>query len=176
MTESTESRVVPGISLDDHPLFAEQPIDQRRLAGIRPSTIATETSTGSPAQRGLVARGQALDDRVEQIADAIAVLGRNLVHRIEPELIELEHTGARPSIVGLVDREQRGLARLANHLGDFLVAGHQAFASIRHEHKEIGVGDRAASAFEHEGMQRILARAEHTSSVCQLEMGAPPLD
>ncbi len=119
---------------------------------------------------------QLLENRIEEIPDAIAMLGGNLVDRIEPELIELEHTVARSSIVGLVDGEQRGFARLADHLGDFLVAGHQTFASIRHEHKEIGLSDGATSALEHKGMQRILARAEHTSGICDLEVGAAPLD
>ena len=35
-----------------------------------------------------------LNNRVEKIPDTITVLGRDLVDRIESELIELEHTAA----------------------------------------------------------------------------------
>ena len=176
MTESTASRVVPGISLDDHALLAEQPIDQRRLAGVRPADDRDRELDGFRRSAGRRARGSrstiasSRSPTPSPCSAAISNTGSN------PSSIELERTGARASIVGLVDGEQRGFAGVADHLGDFLVARHQAFAAIRHEHKEIGVGDRAAAAFEHERMQRILAGAEHAAGIDQLEMGALPLD
>jgi hypothetical protein len=136
---------------DDHPLLAEQAIDQRRLARI---------GTADDRDRHLDlllhchrrAARQSLDDGIEQIANAVTVLGRDLVHRIEAELIELEHATARAPIVDFVDREKCRLARLPDDFGDLMVARYEPLTAIRHEHKEIGVRDGAAAAIEHERM------------------------
>ena len=61
-------------------------------------------------------------------------------------------------------------------LGDLAVAGHQAFAAIYNEHKEIRVGDGSPSPVEDELVQRVLARPEHAAGVDQLEAQTAPLD
>ena len=83
-------------------------------------------------------RLELLDDRVEQVADAVAVLGADLDDVIEAEPVELERAGAGAAIVGLVDGENDRHVRLARGLGDFLVAGHKTFAAVDDEHDQIG--------------------------------------
>ena len=68
------------------------------------------------------------------------------------------------------------MSALAHASAISLVAGHQPFAAIHNEHKEIRVGDRAPAALEHERVQRILAGAEHPAGIGQLEAAALPLD
>ena len=132
-------------------------------------TIATETSTGFSGDTVVVPR-QPLDHRIEQIADAVAVFGRDLVHGIEPQLIQLEDAALRTLVVGLVDRQQRRLAGFPDHSGDLVIPGDEAFTAIRHEHEQIGVGNSAAPALEHERVQRILAGAKHPTRIDQFEM------
>ena len=67
-----------------------------------------------------------------------------------------------------------GLSAARTALRDLTVARHDTFAAIDNEHKEIGVGNRATPAFEHERVQRVLAGAEHAAGVDQLEMRALP--
>ena len=107
---STASRVVPGVSLtiirssrsnrltsDDLPAFGRPTIaiDTSRPARLRASFAAPSAASASTA--ALDSRGvpQALDDRVQQIADAFAVLGGNLEHRVEAKLIEIQRARSR---------------------------------------------------------------------------------
>jgi hypothetical protein len=57
-----------------------------------------------------------------------------------------------------------------------VIARHQALATIHNEHKEIGILDRSTAALEHEGMQRILTRAEHAAGVGEIEVRPLPFN
>ena len=68
---------------------------RRRLAvpGLRPRVVAIcRLGSRVAAARPRRAR-QPLDDLVEQLADALPVLGADLENRIEAELVELERAG-----------------------------------------------------------------------------------
>ena len=103
------------------------------------------------------------------------MFGCDLENRIESELIHFQCAAARALVIELVDREQRRLPRLANNLSDLAIAADKSFAAIHNEHKEIGVTDRSSAAFEHQCVQRILARAEHPACVGELEPRTFPL-
>ena len=87
---------------------------------------------------GSVCEAKLLDDHLEQIADALAVLGADLDDGVEAQPIQLERAGAGAAVVGLVDREDDRHAGIARGLGDVLVAGDQALAAVDHEDDQIG--------------------------------------
>ena len=119
-------------------------------------------------------RLELLDDHFEQIAGAVAVLGADLDHGVEAESIQLERAGAGAAIVGLVDRENHRHAGVARGLGNVLVAGNQTLAAVDDHHDQIGGLQRAAALGHHELVQRILARAEQTAGVREIEVIALP--
>ena len=99
----------------------------------------------------------------------MSVLGRDLEHRLEPELVELHAPAARALVVGLVDRQETGTAGLAQLARDRLVARDQPFAAVDQQHQQIGAGDRALPLLDDQLVQRILARAVQPAGIEQLE-------
>src|SRR5205823_12410391 len=98
----------PGNLGDDHPLAAEERVQERRLAYIR----ATEDGH---ADRLLARRLRSLarkerDDRVEQVARAVAVERRQRQRIAEPEPVELERIRVADGVVDLVRDEEHRLA------------------------------------------------------------------
>ena len=137
---------------DDHPLFAQQTIDERRLAGVGTADDGHGRFCGGAGLGGRAAPlivavvvfvelarsaarlpRQPLDDLVEQIADALSVLGAHLDDRIEPELVQLQRSGLGAPIVGLVDGEDRRNIGAANRGGNFLVARRPALRGRRRQ-------------------------------------------
>ena len=116
----------------------------------------------SPDLRPLAS--QLLDDFVEQVRHAVAVLRGNFDNRIEAQLKELHRRRLRPLVVGLVDRDQHGLVGLAQLLGDTLVARHQPFAPIDDENS------RSAPA-----MARCPCRITSSCSGSSLAPNMPPV-
>ena len=116
---SIGSRVVPGWSCDQHALLAEQAVDQRRLADVG---LAHEREAGSAvspsllgAQRrraALVARAASPTDRVQQLADAAAVAGRDREHLAGSRARRPRRRPPRACAVDLVGGDQHRLARL----------------------------------------------------------------
>ena len=76
---------------------------------------------------------------------ALPVLCRNLHHRLEPELVEIERARLRAFVVSLVDGDDHRPALHANGLCDLVVSRHQPFAPIDDEHEHGGVLERRAS-------------------------------
>ena len=107
-----------------------------------------------------------LHDLVEQIADAFAVLGGHLGHRIEPELIEVHDAGLRASIVGLVDGERaRACRRRASPRQSRDRPAEAPARPSTTKTSRSADSNRAAAALEHERVKRILAGAEHPAGV-----------
>jgi hypothetical protein len=149
---------------DDHPLFLEQPVDQRRLADVGP---ADDGDLGLDRILGRLGLGdrQPAGHGVEQIADARSVLRRDRHDRVEAQRVELDHAGLRLAIVGLVDGDDHRPAALPDGRGDLFVAGHQTVLAVGDEHDQIGRRDRAMALLKDELVQRILAGAEHAAGV-----------
>src|SRR5689334_1023071 len=83
--------------------------------------------------------GKALDDFVEQIANALAVLSGDLEHRLEAELMKLDDSGAGPAVVSLVHGNHGRLVCRAHDLCDVVIAWDEPFTAIHNQHKEYGV-------------------------------------
>jgi hypothetical protein len=162
---------------DNHAFFSEQPIDQRGLARVW-TTYECDCDLASFGGNGGRGPGwrQRVHDRIEQIPYADAVLGSDLEYRIEAELVHLESSTASPAIVDFVDRQQRRLSGFTHGSGDLAIATDQPLAPIHNEHKEIGISNRTSAAFQHELVKWVFARAEHPTSICELESRSLPLD
>src|SRR5687768_18286462 len=65
------------------------------------------------------------------------------------------------SVVGLVDRHDHRSRHGTERSRDLLVCGHQPFASIHHENKDIRLAERLATLPDHE----LVRSEEHTSEL-----------
>ncbi len=150
------SRVVPGMLAHHHALLAQEPVDERRLADVRPSDDRDRGLVRGVRSLGCAAPiGQPGNDLVEQLGDAVAMLGGNLDHRLEPQLVKLEHAPARAAIVGLVHRHHDRPAHHADAARDLLVARDQTLASIHDEDEEIRGLQRFKPLLDDQRVQRV---------------------
>ena len=142
-----------GLRAGQQPILAEQAVDQRRLAGVRPSDdrdadrarVGVVGSFDRP--RALGARGRGLlgqrrAQRVVEIGQPLAVLGgdrrparRARAHRLRARPL------AGPAFA-LVGDDDRGLARPAHQIGEGAVGRRRAGAGIDQEEDRIGLRDR----------------------------------
>ena len=126
--------------------------------------MATAVSSGSTGR--VPAGRQPLDDLVEQVPDALAVLGRDLDDRLEAELVELDRPAAGPLVVGLVDRHEDRHGRRPEPRGNLLVPRNEPLASIDDEHDDVRRFERAPAGQDDELVERIGA-ARRTSRPCR---------
>ena len=142
-TVSVVSRVVPGTSCDDRALLAEQLVEERRLADVRPAEDrdADRVVVGHDAARDA---GQAVEHLVEQVAGVRAVQRRDRERVAEAEAVQLERERRLRRVVDLVREQQHVLLRLAQDLRELLVARRDAGARVDDEQHEVGLGDRGA--------------------------------
>ena len=165
---------------DDLPAFGPADDRDRDLVGQRDVRLGVRRLVGRSAASSPLPDEPLPANRsticVEQLANALAVLGGDLEHRLEPELVELDDAGLRARLSSvLLTASSAGLSAARTARAISRSPGTSAFAAIHNEHKEIGVRNRATPAFEHERVQRILAGAEHPAGIDQLEMRALPL-
>ena len=113
------------------------------------------------------------EDLVEQIANAVAVLGGDLKHGLEAELIELHDAGAGALVVGFVDREQYLLAGCTQFLRDGLVARDEPFAAVHHHDEQVRTGDGTLALLDDEFVQRVETGAVQSAGIADVE-GTPP--
>ena len=172
-TASTVSRVVPGVSLTIDRSSWSSRLRSDDFPTLGRPTMATAVSSGSD---GRVPPGrQPLDDLVEQVAHALAVLGRHLDDRLEPELVELDRAAAGPLVVGLVDRHQDRDGGRSEPRGNLLVPRNEPLASIYNKNNDVGRFERAPAGQDDELVQRIGAGAEHAARIDQREDNSLPL-
>ena len=164
----------PGGFADEHALFAKDAIDERRFPHVRPP------HDGDPRFRrfGLLLLRfcrKPPDDFIEQVAHAQSVLGRDFHDGLESQLIEIERTRARASIVRLVDRDDDGPAGRAHRVRNFVIGRHQPFTPIDDEHEHVGVRDGFASVVVDDLLQRVFALPEHPGRIGEQERNGAPV-
>ena len=86
----------------DQALFAQQPIDQRRLADVRPADHRDADVDSRPAASRLVGELEALERALHQRTNAVAVRRRNRLRLAQAELVEVGAGGCRVDAFGLV--------------------------------------------------------------------------
>ena len=119
-------------------------------------------------------RRKAHADFVQQIADAVPVLGRDFHQRFDPELVEIRHTSLAALVVGLVHGENERQSGLSNLFRDRRVAGDEPFSSINEKHQEVGSGNRALPLLDHQIVERVGAGAVKPTGISELERNSSP--
>ncbi len=160
---------------DEHALLAQNTIDQRRLADVRPPHNRNPRLGRLRFLLFRVPFGQPLDHFVEEIADTQPMLRGNFHHRLESELVEIEGARFRAFVVGFVDRDDDRTALCPNRLGDFEIGRHQPLPAIDDEHEERRIFERAPAVLQHLLLKRILALAEHAGRVGQQKRNVLPV-
>jgi hypothetical protein len=158
---------------DDHALLAEQRIQQARLADVR----SPEDRDADRRVRdcGPAATRQPGNDRVEQVAGAVAVSRRERKRIAESEPVELERERVLIGIVDLVSDQHHRLVRRAQDLGELLVAGCDAGSRVGQEEHEVGLGYGRLRLLGDRARNRVRAGDVDTTRVDQQEPLAVPL-
>ena len=156
-----QARLGPG----DHPLLAQQRVDQRRLAGVGPADDGEADGKDLGARRLLrlrlaVVLAPALANRLQaerrehrgdEIAQALAVLGRDGDRLAQPQLVGVVEALGAGAPLALVGDQDGGPARLAHDAGERRVGGNHAIARIEHEQHQVGTRDRRLALGAHAG-------------------------
>ncbi len=172
-TVSIASRVVPGNLRDDHPLAADELVEERRLADVRPPEDRDPDRLG--ADRDLARARQARDDLVEQVAGAVSVQSRERPRLAEPERVEDGRVGVAARIVDLVREHDHRPLGVAEDDGELLVARRDAGAGIDDEQHQVGLVDRGLRLLGDLGAEHAALDLVDTAGVDEAEPGAGPL-
>ena len=153
---------------DDHPLAAEEGVDEARLADVgAPDDRQADDVVGLVLV--VVALGQQLDEPVEQVAGAEALGGGDRQRLAEAEAVEV--VGEREVVrrVDLVGRDHHGEPAAAQDVGDLLVARPHAGAGVDDEQRHLGVGQRLARLVLDRDGERVLVVEVDAAGVDQRE-------
>ena len=94
--------------------------------------------------------------RVVEIAEALAMLGRNLDRIAKPERIGFHRAGIALPALALVGDQNHRLVGAAREIGKGAVVRRQTRARVDHEHQGIGKPDRGLGLLLHPRGQRTL--------------------
>ena len=126
----------------DHPVLAQQGVQQRALADVRPADDAD--GGRAPGRIGGRRRvRQPLDHGVEQVAHPAAVLRRDRVGVAEAQAAQVLGLGLLGGAVGLVGHQHHRPAAAAQAVGDLQVAGGRRGRDVHDEHDQVGILDPA---------------------------------
>ena len=158
---------------DDHPLLAEEAVDERGLADVRPADDAPGARCRRRAR--VIARRQQLDDAVEQVARAEA-LRRGDRHRLaQAEPMELARQRQLSDAVALVRGDDRRQRRAAQQVGHLLIARAHARARVDDQHRDLRVGHARPRLVADRAGERILVLEVDAAGVDQREAAPVPL-
>ena len=139
---------------DQHAILTQEPVHQRRLADV---WATHDGDTGFRRALRLLRhrrrrrrRRQPCHHLVEQVSDALTMLGGDLDDRLEAEPAKLRDPLVGPMVVHLVDRQHdrdTSDAELSSHL---VVGRNRTLAPVHHEHHQVdrldcpppAIGDR----------------------------------
>ena len=119
----------------DLPEFG-RPTTATRIGRTASGVSSTGVGSGFP-----VTSGKRLAERLEQIDQPLAVLGRDADRIAETELIGFHHPGAAAFALGLVGHHDHGLAGAAHQIGEGAVLRHRAGLGVEHEEHRVGLLD-----------------------------------
>ena len=162
----------PGDLGDDRALRPDELVVERRLADVRPPE-------DRDADRVLFHRArrfsrQEVEDLVEQVAGVRAVQRGDRERLAEAQAVELERQALLRRVVDLVREDEHVLLRLAQDLGQLLVAGGDADARVDDEEDEVGLLDRRARLQRDLLGDRARIRDVDAAGVDQQETAAVP--
>ena len=132
----------PGDVGDDHALLAEQRVQERRLADVRPAE--DRDADRLVADDRLGPARQLRHDLVEQVARAVPVQRGERHGVAEAEPVELDRLEVAARVVDLVREHDHGLAGGPQDRRELLVARRDPGPRVDDEEHEIGLVDRRA--------------------------------
>ena len=134
----------------DHALFTDQPVDERRLADVGAADDGdADASIGCGVAIDGLGRVPAREDQIHQVTTAVAVRRSDRMWLTEAERMEICGGRRRVEPLGLVDREEHGLAGTTQLARHEVILGGETGARIGEEHKHIGLGDGALGLQSH---------------------------
>ena len=133
---------MPGKLGDDDALLAEDAVQERALARVRPADEG-HAQLFAPRRRLGPGRQQG-QQLLEQIEGAAAVLGRDAAYELEPEGVELRHAHPVGGQVHLVDGDGERLAGAAQDARQLGVLRQEARLPVHHQQDRVGLLDRGA--------------------------------
>ena len=137
--------VVPGLSK----VLADQRVHERRLAHVGPADDGHARPAVALVEFLLVILGEFFQHRVDELADALAVRGRDRYRETEAQLLEIRRGRIRLHALGLVDGDPHPRPQFAQLLGDAPVVGRQSRAGIGEEDHRVGFGDCLLGLLRH---------------------------
>ena len=158
---------------DDHAVLAEDRVQQARLADVRAPEDRDPDRLLADLRRPRAR--QARDDRVEQVAGAVAVQRGERDRVAEPEAVELERGIVPARVVDLVREQEDRLVRAAQDLRDLLVARRDPDLRVDDEEHEVGLLDRRARLVGDRARDRRRVGDVDAAGVDQPELRPGPL-
>ena len=146
----------PGLGAGDQTVLAEHAVDERRLARVG-------AADDRELQDRLVAVGVLLvvelaidvgEERLEQVGDALAVLGGELDGVAEAERERFENALLAGAPLGLVGDEHDRRRRAAEPAGDLLVERDDPGARIEQEQRDVGLRNGGLGLLAHPAGKR----------------------
>ncbi len=157
---------------DDHAIGAGEAVDERGLADVRPA----DDREAHRVVLGLrVARGQQLDDAIEQVARAEALCGRDGHRLAEAETVEVRRQRQIGSAIDLVRRHHDRQRAAPQDVGDLGVARSQSGLRVDHEHGHVGVGDARAGLLLDLARELVLILEVDAARIDQRQLAPVPV-
>ncbi len=149
--ERHEHRIARGAGLieRDQALFAEQTIDQRRLADVRPADDRDSNVVLSAGRGGAFRQLDAFERIFHQRPHIVAVLGGDRSRLAQAERIEVRAGRRRVDALGFVRNQEDFLVELAQRLRDVVIVRRHAAARVDQKQNAIGLFDRAQRLLDH---------------------------
>ncbi len=127
-----------GFRAGQQPLLAEDTVDQRRLADVRPADDSDAERWASALPFGFGRLRQVGRQRLQKVAHALAVLGRDGNGIAEAKGVGLEQAGVGGGPFGLVGGEHQRDTGGAQEVGEAAVERRQPDAGVHQEQDGIG--------------------------------------
>ena len=189
-----ESRVVPARSWTTRAVLPDEPVEQRRLADVRPPDdgdarrarlvrrprcvldlgASASPSTSAPSSARPLGGGNSDDHDVEQVAGAPAVQGADRVRLAEPEGEELPALVLAAVVVGLVGDDDDLVVAAAQPAGDDLVVVGHPDGAVDDEQHDVGVAHGGLDLAADLGLE-VGAAGHPAAGVDDAERHAEPL-
>ena len=137
-----------GLGAGQHPLFAEQAVDQRRFAGVGPAEDRELEGAGLFAASGCAGgrfAGRADAERTERVVkpvQAFAVLGRKRDRLAEAEREGLDPSRLARASFAFVGDEDHRQTEAAKPGGEAAIERRQAGAGVDQQQHRVGAGER----------------------------------
>src|SRR5829696_8496606 len=166
-----------GLGAGEQTIGADQLVDERRLAGVRaPDDRDLERlALAALVVLRLVVFPEIGQERVEELAEALAVLGRERHRLSEPQGERVVGAGRPGAALGFVGDEHHRLAGAAHELDEGLIRRQHPGARVHQEEDDVRLGDRRLCLVAHAGEERALLGLLEAGGVDDAEaQGAEP--